>query len=215
MTKVNSFSFFKYLLNDLSQSLLSQFQNPQGFLGHIAGWIMAYRPSNQSRNQWTLDLLNLQACDRVLEIGYGPGMAIAQAAKIVDKIIGIDVSRVMLKQAHKNNKVGISQGRVQLLQGSIEQFPSSLGTFDQIFSVNVVQFWQNPAIIFPILFNLLRTNGQLAITYQPRHQGASLQDIEQMSQRINRAMETAGFQKIQFHRLELKPFPAVCILGNK
>jgi len=49
-----------------------QFHKPTRFLGRVAGWIMANRPSNIERNRWTVDLLNVQPSDHVLEIGFGP-----------------------------------------------------------------------------------------------------------------------------------------------
>jgi hypothetical protein len=51
-----------------------QFRRPTGLLGRLAGWIMANRPSNIERNRWTVDLLNVQPSDHVLEIGFGPGL---------------------------------------------------------------------------------------------------------------------------------------------
>ena len=60
----------------LRQNIVGQFKQPHGSLGQVAGFIMAKRPSNIERNQWTLDLLDLRPDDRVLEIGFGPGIAI-------------------------------------------------------------------------------------------------------------------------------------------
>ena len=52
------------------QNIISQFSNPHGLLGRLAGTIMAHRPSNQERNRWTVDLLEIQPDDHVLEIGF-------------------------------------------------------------------------------------------------------------------------------------------------
>ena len=35
---------------DLRRIIVSQFANPRGLLGTVAGWIMAHRPSNKARN---------------------------------------------------------------------------------------------------------------------------------------------------------------------
>jgi hypothetical protein len=53
----------------LHRYLIKQFGRPSGFVGRLAGWSMARRPSNRQRNQWTVDLLRLTPGDRVLEIG--------------------------------------------------------------------------------------------------------------------------------------------------
>jgi len=52
------------------EKVVAQFARPTGFWGDIAGFIMAYRPSNLARNEWAISLLNLQPSDRVLEIGF-------------------------------------------------------------------------------------------------------------------------------------------------
>jgi len=100
----------------IRQQLVRQFRQPEGVLGSLAGVIMSSRPSNVSRNQWTVDLLDLQPQDRVLEIGFGPGIGIQRAALLVSEglVIGIDHSEVMLRQASKRNAAAIAQGRVEL-----------------------------------------------------------------------------------------------------
>ncbi len=59
------------------QRLVAQFRQPRGLPGQLAGLVMAMRPSNRARNRWTVELLDLQPGDRLLEIGFGPGLAIA------------------------------------------------------------------------------------------------------------------------------------------
>lgn len=56
--------------------LFDRFRKPRGPLGILAGRIMSKRPSNQERSAWTVGLLDLRPNDRVLELGYGPGLGI-------------------------------------------------------------------------------------------------------------------------------------------
>jgi hypothetical protein len=60
----------------------SQFGRPRGILGRVAGYVMANRPSNIERNDWVLSLLDIRASDRILEIGFGPGIAASKAAVV-------------------------------------------------------------------------------------------------------------------------------------
>lgn len=60
--------------------LVGQFGHPRGAWGRIAGWIMSHRPSNRLRNGWTVDLLDLRPGQRVMEVGFGPGLALERAA---------------------------------------------------------------------------------------------------------------------------------------
>ncbi len=68
----------KAMAGAIVRYLVSQFGNPRGLVGRLAGEFMARRPSNRARNLWTVDLLELRPHHRVLEIGYGPGFAIGE-----------------------------------------------------------------------------------------------------------------------------------------
>ncbi|HZO25985.1 MAG TPA: class I SAM-dependent methyltransferase, partial [Chloroflexota bacterium] len=81
------------------RTLIGQFGHPRGAAGNVAGWVMAHRPSNRQRNAWVAALLDVQPADRVLEIGFGPGLAIAELSRRVGPsghVYGIDRSDVML-----------------------------------------------------------------------------------------------------------------------
>jgi SAM-dependent methyltransferase len=82
----------------------SQFGEPRGTLGRLAGYIMANRPSNIERNDWALSLLEIKPADRILEIGFGPGIAAGKAAAQASEVVGIDRSALMVHQAARRNK---------------------------------------------------------------------------------------------------------------
>ena len=84
---------------NLSHVITSQFQNPRGFLGNLAGMIMAWE--NRERNTWVIELLDVQRADYILEIGFGPGWAIQQAARLATEglVAGVDASKTMVRQA--------------------------------------------------------------------------------------------------------------------
>ena len=62
-------------------AIVGQFGHPRGVAGNVAGWVMTHRPSNRRRNSWVTSLLEVQPTDRVLEIGFGPGLAIAELSR--------------------------------------------------------------------------------------------------------------------------------------
>src|SRR5262245_30586618 len=91
----------------INASIIRQFYRPAGLLGVVVGWIMASRDSNVERLQWTVSLLGIKDGDRVLELGFGPGVAIgmsAAAAGPKGRVVGIDHSTVMFAQATRRNK---------------------------------------------------------------------------------------------------------------
>ena len=81
--------------------LVAQFGGPSGVFGGVAGWIMAYRHGNRRRNRWAISLLGIEAADRILEIGFGPGLALVDACRQAPEgeVVGLDHSETMLRQA--------------------------------------------------------------------------------------------------------------------
>lgn len=197
------------------EGLVAQFGKPDGGLGQLAGWIMAHRRADRHRNQRTLELLDLQQHERVLEIGYGPGFAIKLASQSVTegKVFGLDHSPTMFHQAQRRNARTIAAGRVELLVGDILDPPTELPCFDKIFSVNVVQFWPAPEETFAALKSVLKPGGRVATTFMPRVGSAKPGQARAHARRIGRVLDTLGFEH-EVHWLSVGKHPAVCVLGR-
>ena len=52
----------------MRQLIVRQFKQPKGWLGRLAGRLMASRESNIERNKWVVSLLELNDSHRVLEM---------------------------------------------------------------------------------------------------------------------------------------------------
>jgi trans-aconitate methyltransferase len=190
-----------------------QFRRPTGLLGRLAGWIMANRPSNIERNRWTVDLLNVQPADHVLEMGFGPGLAIAQVARLAPqgRLVGIDHSSLMIERASRRNLSAIQAGLVDLRVGGLELLRQLGEVFDKVFSVNVLQFLPERTPVLRMIRSVLKPEGVLATTVQPRHLGATAADAQAFAQTLSREMIEAGFREVTIKQLDLKPIPAVCV----
>ncbi|GAB4229580.1 MAG: class I SAM-dependent methyltransferase [Elainellaceae cyanobacterium] len=200
----------------LVEKVVAQFARPTGFWGNIVGFIMAHRPSNLERNEWAISLLNLQPSDRILEIGFGPGVTIQKMSKsVTDGLIwGIDYSEVMFKQASKRNQRAISDGRVRLVLTSVSQLPSFNTPFDKILAVNNFQFWDNKTDVLRRLREQLCMGGIIALVHQPRLPGATEDDATEAGERFARYLEMAGFKDIKMERKMMKPVSTVYVQGR-
>jgi cyclopropane fatty-acyl-phospholipid synthase-like methyltransferase len=200
----------------LVEKVVAQFARPTGFFGNIAGFIMARRTSNLERNEWAISLLNLQPSDRVLEIGFGPGVTIQKMSEIVTGgcIWGIDHSEVMFRQASKRNQRAISAGRVRLFLTSVSQLPSFDDPFDKILAVNNVQFWDNETDVLRRLREQLLTGGIIALVHQPRLPGAIEDDATKAGEKFAHHLELAGFKDIKMERKMMKPVSTVYVQGR-
>ncbi len=199
-----------------AQSFRAQFGKPEGFWGMVAGMIMASRGSNIERNYWTIDLLGIEPEHRVLEIGFGPGIAMERAALLArdGAVYGVDHSQTMLDQAVKRNASAIAEGRVHLNLGSVLSLPESSNTFDRIYAVNSLQFWPEPVERLRELHKLLNADGVIAITHQPRQAGATDQDTEESGKRIAEMLTAAGFRGVKIKWKAMKPVAVVCVLAE-
>jgi len=82
----------------------SQFGNPKGILSEFLGVLMAH--TNQAKDDWTREMLDIQPDDCIFEIGFGSGAAIQKISQIAEYgfIAGIYRSQVILQQASSRNK---------------------------------------------------------------------------------------------------------------
>lgn len=190
-----------------------QFRKPEGFLGSIAGKLMA--GFGAEKNKWTISLLNIKKDDHVLEIGFGPGVAIQLVSKAIQsgKVVGIDYSEVMLQQAQKRNREGIQEGRVELKLDDINNLSSFDLLFDKVFSVNSIIFWEAPIETLKTIRQFMKKNGVIAITIQPFTKGATEETAKQLGNEIANFIKEAGYSDIRMELKQMKPVATVCVLG--
>jgi len=201
----------------MKRAIAQQFGKPRGPLGRLAGFIMRVRPSNRLRNSQTLDLLHIRPDDRVLEVGFGPGLAVARAAELASggMVIGIDHSELMLRQARRRNAKAISAGRVELLLGSADALPRFEGRFDKVLAVNVYMFWKDPVSVLGGLRRVMNPGGVIALTTQPRRRGATADDTRAAAERMASSLRAARFDEVRTEILEMAPVPAACVLARQ
>lgn len=174
---------------------------------------MAHRTSNVTRNRRTVEFLDVRPSHRVLEIGFGPGLSIADAAQraYAGHVTGIDHSSAMVRAATKRNQAAIRVGRVELITENAASLTS--GKFDRIFAVNVVQFWPDPRETLSSLRRRLRPGGRIALTFQPRKRGATNEQARAYGDSVGGWLWDAGFANIQIEEIEVSPI-AVCVLAE-
>lgn len=198
-----------------ARHLISQFGNPRGFLGYLVGQAMAVK--NRARIQWAIELLDVQRCDRILEIGFGPGLAVREMSKAATSgfIAGIDRSELMVRQASLLNRKAIAQGKVKLKQGSADRpldYPDE--SFDKALAINSHFFWDNPTLSFLELRRVLKPEGLLFIVWQPRW-AKTEQQVKDSANKTSKQLSNAGFELIELKFKPLKPVTGICAIALK
>jgi ubiquinone/menaquinone biosynthesis C-methylase UbiE len=191
----------------------SQFAKPTGTMGRMVGHLMAMK--NGGRSEWVFSLLELGADDRVLEIGFGPGVDIARASGIAKFVAGVDHSDVMVRQATRRNEPAIREGRVDLRNGVAAQLPFPDQHFDCIFAINSAQFWKDSVKTLAELARVVKPGGRVVLAVQPRTKGATDETARQVGYGLAKAMTTAGFQEVHCEFKEMKPVATACVLGKR
>jgi SAM-dependent methyltransferase len=198
----------------LDHDVIGQAHRPRGVAGRVAAWEMAHRPSNRQRSAWVVSLLGVRPADRVLEVGFGPGLAVAELVRAgAGHVSGLDHSDVMLRQASRRNAAAIRAGRVTLIRASVDQIPPALdGPFDAIIAVNALGFWPAPAQRLAELRQRLAPGGRVAIASQPRCPGATADTSGRAAREIEGLLRDAGFARLRTTTLPLRP-PVACVLA--
>jgi SAM-dependent methyltransferase len=199
----------------IGRSVVGQFMHPHGLGGHLSGWVMAHRSSNLRRNRWVVSLLDVQPTDRVLEIGFGPGIAIAELSRLASRgrVMGVDHSEVMVRQAKRRAASGVHAGTVDLRLGAVEALPDFGGPVDTILAVNNMGFWPEPVDRLKELRSRLRPGGTIAIASQPRGLGSTSETSARAARDIEEALRQSGFIRMHIETLHLDP-PVVCVIAQ-
>jgi SAM-dependent methyltransferase len=200
----------------IKQHLFSQFANPRGPLGWLAGRIMSKRAGNVERTIAAIGLLELGAADRVLELGHGPGVGLERAPAAVPEghVVGLEQSTTMPSMAARRNRGAVAGGRLSFVTADAQDPPTDLGEFDAIFSSNVWQFWADPVETLRRLAGHLAPGGRMAVTYRPPLAGATADEALDEAERIVGRLEAAGYARVRFETIEVGDVPAVVGLAR-
>jgi ubiquinone/menaquinone biosynthesis C-methylase UbiE len=188
-----------------TDNLDDQYRCPSGTVGRRIGREMAR--DHMSETLWTVAQLNPEPAGRILEIGFGPGVAIEELSKHVTSglIVGVDYSETMVREASKRNARAIKAGLVELHNGDVIALPFDDASFDQAYSIHSIYFWPEPLKAFKELQRVLKPNGLLVITMLPKDKwpanppGSSLEYgkpecIPYFGHEIEEMMVAAGFR---------------------
>jgi SAM-dependent methyltransferase len=121
------------------RALGHQLGRPTGGAGRLVGRLMGR--INASPNRHAIEALDLQPRDRVLEVGFGPGLALSEGLRRSEgPHAGIDASVEMVELAGRRNRHAIRSGRLDLVLGVARDLPWADSTFDKALLVNMLYF---------------------------------------------------------------------------
>jgi ubiquinone/menaquinone biosynthesis C-methylase UbiE len=199
------------------QRLFRQFSGPQGPLGHVAGWFMERK--NPPGNAWLVELLDAGPEDRVLEIGFGPGLAVERNAARAAFVAGVDHSPLMVRKAARRVRGALREGRVDLREGTVEALPFADGSFTRAMALNSLQFWPSAEAGLRELHRVLAPGGRLALGQRLRKEGAGRFDRSRFGMTEERlaallaTLERVGFREAAVARRTIADEAVAAILA--
>jgi ubiquinone/menaquinone biosynthesis C-methylase UbiE len=137
--------------------------------------------TNQNCAAWVIGLLDIQPNNRVLEVGFGPGVGIQFLARSASAgyVAGVDYSEEMIKQTTRRNVRAIESGRVDLRHGSVESLPFEDNIFDKALAINSMQVWPDAVAGLQEMRRVLKTGGRIALGFTP-YSGQSKSELPDM-----------------------------------
>ena len=180
--------------NELKE-IARQLRKPQGEFGHEIGKKM--NESNKLMNQFAIEKLNPSAGDNILEIGMGNGCFVKEILSTGDNITytGADFSDLMVNECIETNKQWIEKKRASFIKAEASDLPFDDNTFNKIFTVNTVYFWDDHKSILNEIHRVLRPEGYFFIVYRAKVSmeefpftrfGFKLQNAEEINEMVEK-----------------------------
>lgn len=186
------------------EKIANQFKKPSGFWGRIVSRLMV--KGNRHAYDTLLKDMNVQSGEKLLEIGYGPGIGIQLLAEAANcRIYGVDFSELMFRKASKRNKELIDNKQVDLLYGDFIETPINAEDFDKVFCLNVVYFWKDLNPPFLKIKSLLKNGGAFYFYMAKKEDLSKLKFTDDSVfnkytiEEVTEALNAAAFRTVTHH----------------
>lgn len=146
------------------EGLAKQLSCPEGENGIAVGEKM--NESNIGMTKATIDHLQLQDKEQILELGHGNCKHLPYVLKQANNLeyIGLELSQTMKNSAILNNSDHLNSSiRFELIMDERIQFYEK--RFDKIFTVNTIYFWKEPVFFLNEIYRVLKFNGKFALAF--------------------------------------------------
>lgn len=163
---------------------------------------------NEAMRDEAIELLDISADDRVLDVGCGTGFATAGLLEETEHVHGLDQSTHQLEKAFE--KFG-RRGQVRFYLGDAERLPFADDSFDVVWSSGSIEYWPNPVATLIELRRVGKPGGQVLVV-GPDHPDsavmAALADAIMLfydEDEADRMFREAGFETFDHHIQQAAP----------
>lgn len=143
-----------------------QLSHPRGLLGRLIMRLMNRR--NANLNAFALGQLGIAPADRVLEVGFGGGLALPNLVDHAAFTAGVDRSGDAVKRAKARFASSVALGRAEFREANVELLPYEPRFFTKVFTVNTIYFWKSLEAGFEEMSRVLSPGGRVVVGFYPR-----------------------------------------------
>jgi ubiquinone/menaquinone biosynthesis C-methylase UbiE len=202
-----------------------QLRQPKGEDGLKMGVQM--NKSNRLIYEMTLNFLHMKKEDAILEIGMGNGHFVRELIAKEPSIYytGVDLSAIMVEEARRENE-GIT-----FHCAAAEKMPVEDTRFNKVFGVNILYFWDQPAVTLKEIHRILKPEGELILAIRSKatmqllpfvDNGFTLYDLESATKllqengfRVTEVITAIEPEKLAADGSKLVQLENICIQGVK
>ena len=195
----------------------NQYKTPKGLIGAYIGEKMVWQ--HKPETLWTIDLLDIQPGDTILELGCGSGyaMKLILEKNIADKVVGLDISPVVIRSAAIRNKKALQNEKAKLVQGNVKNLPFEDEHFEKVFSIHVIYFWDDLAATITEIVRVLKPGGDCILTLYNGKEEEKWEGINSMVEdQLIPLMKDKGFFEVALVKgPNSRQFHTVAVSGKK
>jgi ubiquinone/menaquinone biosynthesis C-methylase UbiE len=158
----------------------------------------------------TLALMDIQATDRILDLGCGTGWASRRMARVAKagEVVGLDVADEML---HRAEDASTAFKNIRYVWGSAEKIPSAAGAFTKVLSVESFYYYADQSRALNELRRVMAEDARLFILinlYKDNHYSLRwVSELKVPVQALSEAEYLALLAKHGFRNLEARRIP--------
>ncbi len=175
--------------------LLGQCHCPMGVRGRTVAALM--NRHHNTLSTWGLNHVQIEPNFNILDVGCGGGKTISKLANQADKgrVFGIDYSRDMVAYSRQENKKLVDEGRIQLVQCSVDKLSFQEELFDLVTAIETYYFWSNLQETFNEIKRVLKPTGTLLIISEMIKDGKY--EIENAQMIVKSKVKLVSLQQIK------------------
>ena len=186
------------MIGRLRRAVSDQLSRPAGPLGRVVAALM--NRGNRDLNARAIELLDVAANSRVLDLGFGGGLTLGPLLSRGATVFGVDRAADMVQAAGSRHRQAVAESRLILRTGEVQDLPMDDATVDRVLTVNTVYFWPDLAVALREVRRVLAPDGRLVIGIRD---GSVMQQVSpevftlRSPDEIRSALEAAGFSEVR------------------